>query len=165
MALYGEAGLLVDQWCNGCRVEHISHAKAAAHLANRRTALGIPAVVFATLSGAAGFATLTDNDSPLIALASGISGIAAAILAGLVTFLDYGSRASNHRKYAAVWGDLRREFDLLKLEDAVDPDALRTLKSRWLDLAEESPVVPPALHQAARSLVEPAVRREPPTGG
>jgi hypothetical protein len=71
--------------------------------------VGIPAIVFSSIVGTAIFAGL-QHDSPRTLIVASIS-IAAAVLAGLQTFLRFPERAAQHATAADWYSAIRRDIE------------------------------------------------------
>jgi hypothetical protein len=141
-------GELLNGWLihsHKCRDRH----DAAARLyAKGQYALGIPSLVVSTIVGTSVFSALSSKEVP--ALWVGILSIAAAVLAALQTFMDFGGRSDKHRsagvKYKAAIRLL--EQNKVRLKQGTEPsteeiDSMRTL----LDTLEDAaPVVMPKIY-------------------
>ena len=152
----------LEQWRNGVRIKHISHAKAAAASRRKRNSLGVPATILATVAGASGISTLGESTGEWAAWLSGVSGIVAAVLAGLQTYLGYETLATSHEQYAADYGDLRRELDVLLAGAAAPQDEVQAVRARWHELDRVAPTVPASIHRKAQREVPRATKPSGP---
>ena len=91
----------------------------------------------------------------LIALLTiGALSIAAAVLSGLQTFLRYTDRATEHRRAAVSYDNIRRNFDLFVLEFKECSDrkaalaALRDLSAKLDAIGEAAPPIPQDIFDA-----------------
>lgn len=149
--------LITQQWRNGLRIQHIAHSKAATEFDRRHRVLGLPAAGLATLAGGSGFATLGTEEA-LAGWVGGITGLLAAVLTGVLTFLNDDARADKHRDAAASFGDLRRRMDLVCAGAVPDiRTELDAVQKHWSELAKSMPHVPDKIHQDAKAEVPRAV--------
>jgi hypothetical protein len=124
------------------------HDVAARLYAKGQYALGIPSLVVSTIVGTSVFAALSSKEVP--ALWVGILSIAAAVLAALQTFMDFGGRSDKHRSAGVKYKAAIRliEQNKVRLAQGTAPsseevDSMRTL----LDTLEDAaPVVMPKIY-------------------
>jgi hypothetical protein len=124
------------------------HEAEARRLDRLRQYLGTLAAILAALAGTSAFAAWESNRASVaLGVVTALVGIGAAILGSVLTFLDLGARAEAHRRAAAAYKDVLREF-----EDACgtrpnsnappDREALRKLKELMHAADKAAPVVP-----------------------
>jgi len=133
--------------------------------------LGIPAVVFSTVVGTAVFATL-ENQSVgisarvIIALVS----IAAAVLAGLQTFLRLSETAAAHGQAGDWYASIKRDIEQLRALRREERGSARTctdtLRKEMSKVGQKSPELRESLWMdvAKRYGIEGAGAGAPPTG-
>jgi hypothetical protein len=100
---------LLEDWHKRVYAAQAAHYAASDVFRLLNYVVGIPAVVFSSLVGTAIFAGL-EHDSPrtlVVACAS----IAAAVLAGLQTFLRFPERAAQHATAADWYSAIRRDIE------------------------------------------------------
>ena len=154
---------LLEQWHYGLRIEHKSHAQAAAKFERDGRWLSIVALVASTIVGTSLFA---DTNSPLSTgwkIGAGVLSLIAAVLSALQGSLKLGERTTLHRTATQRYGTLRREVQELITEvsggGTITREVLTDLRKRWGEIDAESPIVPQKLHDAvAVSLQGPAER-------
>lgn len=134
----------LQEWHQGIRISHSAHFQAAEVYEKRNLLLGIPVVVLSAITGTAVFTA--GGDTVLLArVAVGLCSVAAAVLAGLQTFLRYSELALKHKAAAIKYGALRRELEeALATYSAEAPfraDFMSDIRRRWDSLDDESPVV------------------------
>jgi hypothetical protein len=120
--------------------------------------LGVPVVVITAVVGTTIFGTLESDPDLYARIAAGIFSIAAAVLASLQTYLNFGSRAAKHKEAGASYAAMWRAFDFLYVEvttkgEAFNAEALENLKKhidRLNEIALESPNVPDNAYKIAR---------------
>ncbi|MEP6742077.1 MAG: SLATT domain-containing protein [bacterium] len=100
---------LLADWHQRVYAAQSAHYASADLFRKLNYAIGVPAVIFATVVGTAIFAGL-EKDSPR-ALAVAIVSILAAVLAGLQTFLRFSERAAQHATAADWYSAIRREIE------------------------------------------------------
>ena len=93
-------GELLNGWLIHSHKCRDRHDVAARLYAKGQYALGIPSLVVSTIVGTSVFAALSSNEAP--ALWVGMLSIAAAVLAALQTFMDFGGRSDKHRSAGAA---------------------------------------------------------------
>lgn len=142
--------VLVSEWSNGLRINHIAQSRAAATCASRGQLLGTATVVLSAVVGTAIFASLEGEPSTLLRIVTGLLSMAAAVVAALHTFLSYQERSAAHRQAAGRYGRLRRELESSELDEGpASWDRVRELVRQWNELDETAPLVPVRLHDLA----------------
>ena len=141
-------------WHRSLCIMHNAHTRCATLYDRRNLLLGVPVVGLTTIVGTSIFATLASGQQPiwvrvLIALLS----IGAAVLASLQTFLRYSELSQKHKAAAVQYGTLRREIeDLLTLsEELIDRESVKSIRSRWDTVEQESPSIPQRIYDLAAS--------------
>ncbi len=155
---------LLEQWHHGLRIEHKSHAQAAAKFEREGRWLSIVALVASTIVGTSLFADTTN--SPLSRgwkIGAGVLSLIAAVLSALQGSLKLGERTTLHLTATQRYGTLRRELQELITEvsagGTIAREVMTDLRKRWGEIDAESPIVPQRLHDAVVvSLQGPADR-------
>ncbi len=137
---------LLRDWRNRAGAASKAHYTIASRLRRHNVMLGVPVVVFSTVVGTSLFATLTEaRVNTMLRLVIGSISVAAAILAGLQTFLRFGERAEKH-VVAAGYAALRRDMDevlALPREARETPkDCLDRLRKDLSKVGQQSPEIP-----------------------
>jgi hypothetical protein len=122
------------------------HYQMALRLKRSERLLGVPVIVTTSIVGTAIFATLQRDASVGWKIATGVISIAAAALAALQTFFNYGGDAQRHEVAAVGYARLWRQLHQFRLKYSADdytrPDALESL-AKLVDqmdsLEEKSP--------------------------
>jgi hypothetical protein len=135
---------------NNCEVIARAHYLTSDQLEGRNRLLGIPVTVASTAVGTTIFATLQSSTALWLKIMTGLVSIAAALLAGLQTFLNYAEKAQKHKVSGTVYSALRRDFEIFVLRfgpasEEKRSDALTELESlaeRLTKSAQEAPSVP-----------------------
>lgn len=146
-------------WRRDARTANIAHLRATDSLSWRDFALGGLTAFLSAVVGAGVFASLQGSQAPLgVRIAAGALALAAAGMATLIPYLNYGRRAERHRQASRAYGNLVREIDqvlegpLNQLSAAVVTPIREKIDK--VDLA--APNVPPAIWMWAVG----AVRKE-----
>ena len=100
---------LLEDWRLRVYAAQAAHYAAADQFRLLNYLVGLPAIVFSSIVGTAIFAGL-QHDTPKTFLVASIS-IAAAVLAGLQTFLRFPERASKHATAADWYSAIRRDIE------------------------------------------------------
>lgn len=141
---------LATDWFRRCRESQMVHYEYGSVLDRKNVLLGIPAVLLATIVGAAVFGEWSDSEtSSLPKIIFGMLSIASAAFSALQTFLNFSDRAAKHKTAGACYGAIRRRLELLKTMPPETPDeirvALQEIKQEMDELAATSPGVPSAM--------------------
>ncbi len=139
-------------------VTGLGHYKSAEIAARKHKAIGIPSVALAAVVATSIFSTLSEDVHIGWRIATGVVALAAAILAALQAFLNFGDLAEKHKAAGARYGDVRRRIDLFILEfsEAQDADRknalaqLTALAEELGRLASDSPTLSGALYDQAK---------------
>jgi uncharacterized protein YhaN len=100
---------LLEDWRLRVYAAQSAHYAAADQFRFLNYLVGLPAIVFSSIVGTAIFAGL-EHDKAQTFLVASIS-IAAAVLAGLQTFLRFSERASQHATAADWYSAIRRDIE------------------------------------------------------
>jgi hypothetical protein len=101
--------------------QRLIHEQSARSIQHVHHWLGGAAVLFTAIAGSsAAAAWQKQNPNAVLAVASALVAALAAVLAGIVTFLDQGGRAEQHRKAAVDYKKALR-----KLEATAPPKGMR----------------------------------------
>jgi hypothetical protein len=124
------------------------HEVEARNLDRLRYWLGTLSASLAAAAGTSAFAAWqSDSQSIAAGVATAVVGVAAAVLGSALTFLDLGGRAEAHRRAAANYKNVLREFEeacgLRSSRDAaLASEVLGSLKTRLSEADSDAPVVP-----------------------
>ncbi len=122
-----EIELLLTDWRNRVYAAQTGYYIETDRLRRQHYWLGIPAVVFSSIVGTAIFANLEkEHVDTWVRVTLAVVSIAAAMLAGLQTFLRLAEQASQHSAAAAWYSAIRRDIDAvlgLPAEMRGDPKA------------------------------------------
>lgn len=100
---------LLGDWRQRVYAAQSAHYASANRFRRFNYIVGVPAVVFSSVVGTAIFAGLEKN--PGRAWVIGAASIAAAVLAGLQTFLRFSERAAQHATAADWYSAIRRDIE------------------------------------------------------
>lgn len=159
-----DAKTRLEQWCNGIKIAHISHYRAAAHYKRLGRGFGIPVVILTTVVGTVVFTSIASPNgySTGLQLLAGLLSMGAAVLSGLATFLNYGELAERHRDAAVKYGNLRREIEeIISFTPSQDElkSTMADLRTRWNSLDIEAPSIPQKIHDYALRRVKPKLAK------
>jgi hypothetical protein len=123
-----------------------AHYQMSLKLDRRSRFLGVPSIILGALVGTAIFGALESAPSTGWKIATGLTSIAAAVLAALQTFFNYADLAAKHAQSSNVFAGLRRDFHAFRLRNsdgaASRDQALDELKELNRRLAEAEQVCP-----------------------
>jgi hypothetical protein len=133
---------LVLSWLRRARESQFSHYAAAKRLGNYGRVFGVPVIIITAILGASAFASVIAQTIPLYAkLIAGLCSVAATVLSSLQTFFRFSERSEKHRIFAAKFGAVRRELEVLCIQAQIKPSELTAVRTRLDKLAEEAPDV------------------------
>lgn len=139
---------LLRFWCTGIRTRQISHHRAAMRFKRVGRLLGIPVIILTTIVGTAVFTAISSPNgySTELQIFAGLFSMAAAVLSGLQTFLNYPELAERHQEAATKYGSLRREVQQALTVHPLDSFELKKILDnvniQWTALEEKSPTIP-----------------------
>lgn len=137
---------LVLAWLRRARESQFSHYSAAKRLGNYGRVFGVPVIIITAIVGASAFASILAQTVPLYAkLIAGLCSLTATVLSSLQTFFKFSERSEKHRIFAAKFGAVRRELEMLHILGQVKPSELIALRTKLDKLAEEAPNVDAAV--------------------
>lgn len=122
-----EVEKLLRKWRRQISKREKGHSSLNRTFSRRHYILGLPTTIITAIASIGIFATFRncgecDNQSqtkcqadPWIRLASGIISVIAMILSSLMTFMNYSSRASEHKEASDEYGSMGRYIDSLVL--------------------------------------------------
>jgi hypothetical protein len=155
---------IVEQWNRGIRILHLGHHLAATSAANRHRVLGVPVIILTAATGTSGLIMSQGVMNRGLAVILAVTGMAAAVLASVQTFLNYQSRSEEHRIAAVKYGELRRRLDLFRAsmdsEQGSNDTVLEDLRKDWCAADRSAPPLPGRHHRDARRQVEESTRRQ-----
>jgi hypothetical protein len=124
------------------------HDVAARLYAKGQYALGIPLLVVSTIVGTSVFSALSSKEVPDLWV--GILSIAAAVLAALQTFMDFGGRSDKHRsagvKYKAAIRLIEQNKVRLSQGNELSTEEVDSIRTLLDTLEDAAPVVMPRIH-------------------
>ena len=134
---------LLKKWQLAIRICHKAHIRSAAFMNRKNRALGISVVILSTIVGTSVFATLDSSPEVWVKILVGILSVAAAVFAGLQTFLNYSEKEEMHKQASQKYGSLRRELEELLVFPNGDKnsskDYLKNIRATWDKIDSESP--------------------------
>jgi hypothetical protein len=142
---------VLEDWYKRVAVTQRAHYLSAAHFGRRKYWLGVPSATLSVVVGTSVFATIAKQPELWVQITVGLASVAAAVLAGLQTFLGYAERAEKHRLAGAKYGALGRELEQLRASDSWSPDQMSEVRQRLDNLATESPNNPLSIYREAGS--------------
>jgi hypothetical protein len=116
---------LQAQWLKGIICNHIGHNIAATHFNQRDRMLGLLSTVLAAIVSTAIFTALSSSQSRPLLVTAGVVSLLATVLAAVHSYEKNGELSEQHRQAARQYGTLRREFELLLLENVTKTDTIK----------------------------------------
>ncbi len=147
---------LLENWLRRLRILEACHYEAARPYSRGHLALGIPMTILTTIVGTTVFATLEKEVDMRSRVIVGSISVLAAILAGLQTFLQLGSRAAGHRSLATKIGPTRRLLEQMLIGDAnsIPDDKIDALRVQIDQLASASETIPPRVYDKVKARIK-----------
>jgi hypothetical protein len=140
---------VMEGWILHTTRRRLIHEREARRFDQLRLYLGLTSSCLAAVTGTSAFAAWQrEGDNAPLGIATAAFGIAAAILASALTFLDPGARAEAHRRAAVSYKGILRGFEEAcglranGAANAVKDDELRDLRNRLDEADLAAPVVP-----------------------
>ena len=125
------------------------HDTAGRMYERSKYAMGIPALVVATIVGTSVFSALASETRSPVSLWVGLLSIAAAVLSALQTFLDFPARAERHRavgvKYKAIIRSLEHTLANHAAGRSPTDDQVTQIQQRLDELEDSAPVISPRI--------------------
>jgi hypothetical protein len=148
---------LLDSWCNSASVMHIAHHKAAASCARTQRWLGVLVASLGAVVASSLFIAVSEGRNPTLLLITGIVSMVTAVLSAVNSSLDLGGRSQRHYSAAVAFQGLRREIEeqLVSCKSGTPEDRYLRLRERWTAALEGSIPLPPRIHDAVKSKLEP----------
>lgn len=113
---------------------------------------GVPVIIITAIVGASAFASILAETVPLYAkLIAGLCSLAATVLSSLQTFFKFSERSEKHRIFAAKFGSVRRELEVLHIQTQIEATELNAVRTKLDKLAEEAPDVEAAVFSLAKA--------------
>lgn len=137
---------LVLAWLRRAREAQFSHYGAARRLGNYGRIFGVPVIIITAIVGASAFASILFQTVPFAAkMIAGLCSLVATVLSSLQTFFKFSERSEKHRIFAAKFGSVRRELEVLHLQAQIKASELTAVRTKLDKLAEEAPDVKAAV--------------------
>jgi hypothetical protein len=139
--------LRAEHYRRNCQIIARGQYLSSEELQKRHLQLGIPVLAASTVVGATIFGTLQTNPAIGWKIATAMVSMAAALLAGLQTLLNFSERAEKHKSAGANYSAMKRDLDIfiLRFSQADDDQRsaalteLEKLHQEVTKLAQESP--------------------------
>ena len=134
---------LLSDWLVRAKRKANAHTSSASYYEFLHKVIGIPSVIFSAITGTAVVAQQTAKDPSdwtwwIVSLV-----VLAAILSSLQTFLDYGSRAKQHKATASAFSVLRRKIQsAIDYNSAANKSEIDSLGSLFDDITSNEPIIP-----------------------
>jgi hypothetical protein len=141
------------QWLTGIISNHIGHTIAASFYKRYDRIIGLISTIFAAVVSTTIFASLADSRAQNLVLVAGITSLIATILSAVFAFLKYGELSEQHRQAAKNYGTLRREMELLMLQNDIPQEKLLeemvSINNRRNEFESSVPTLPSGIFQNA----------------
>jgi len=151
---------LLDKWNKRAREAQFSHYRAEIYFRRIHKFLGLPATLFASLTGASVYVEVQNYDNPAVDFFIAVFSFLTVILVSMQTFLKLSELAERHISSAARYGALRRRIEELKVGmiEGVNGVELRKeielIRVQLDNLAESSPNVSKKIREKAIQVME-----------
>ena len=133
---------MISDWKERIERRQRAHFYVAEKFGKYHYAIGLPAVICATIAGATLFTEVSDIR---VRTAVGAIGLFAAVLSAIQTFYSHAKRGEQHRSAAAQLGRVRREIEIFEQFTPQDKkeqeEKIRAINEAMAKIEEEAPVV------------------------
>jgi hypothetical protein len=133
---------MITDWKGRIDQRQRAHLHFAGRFDKYHYAVGLPAVICATIAGATLFTEVSDIR---IRMAVGAIGLIAGVLSAVQTFYSHAKRGEQHRTAAAQLGRVRREIEIFERFTPQDKkeqeEKIRAINEAMGKIEEEAPVV------------------------
>lgn len=149
---------LQAQWLKGIVCNHIGHSIAAARFKQRDRVLGLTGAVLAAIVSTTIFSALSASESRPLLFTAGAISLLTTVIAAVHGYEKNGELSEQHRQAARQYGALRREFELLVLDDGSAIDAIKSkmvdVNSKRAEFESSVPTLPPNIYSEAEKQAE-----------
>jgi len=139
---------LVLAWLRRSREAQLCHYEMSTKLSMQNLVMGVPVIMITALVGTSAFASILSELIPIWAkIAVGFTSLLAAVISSLQTFFKFSERSEQHKTFAAKFGAVRRELEVLHVSGNAfqEPSYVNVLRDKLDRLAEEAPAIPPRI--------------------
>ena len=144
---------LIAGWLVHSHKSRDRHDLASRTYARGQYALGIPALAASTIVGTSVFSALASKEVPPLWV--GLLSIAAAVLAAVQTFVDFGGRSDKHRLSAVKYKAAIRALEYLQVRlannEVLDDEQIEAIRLQLDGLEEAAPVVMPKIYDTVEA--------------
>jgi conflict system pore-forming effector with SLATT domain len=153
---------LLLKWSERVRRAQAAHYDSAVRCSRQHFWIGVPVVILTALIGTSVFVTLQKEAGFYVKLTVGLASVAAAVLAGVQTFLRFLERAESHRIAALRFGALRKEIEYMQAFPPEDSEQMKNiakaLLDRWNNINEEAPTANQKFYERHYKEGKPSVK-------
>jgi hypothetical protein len=151
---------LLNKWCLRVKRSQFAHRFAAKELSKIHLLLGLSAVIIATTTGTAIFASFEKGLPDYGRILTGVLSLTAALLSALQTFLRLDERSGKHQRADASYSAIRQKIEQYQAIQHISSDGqkniqdfLDSLREEMDALAKDSPIVPERYWKKARAVL------------
>ena len=137
------------EWYRSVYTSNVEYRWTAERTQRHARALGLLAVVFASATGTAMFATLEESPSQTVRIVTGVVALLAALAAAANTFLGLDEREDRYRKAAATYEGLKHELEAHGVKRETQGSGgnwtkkdLGDFQARWKAINKAAPTLP-----------------------
>ena len=144
---------VLEGWHRRLRKAVDAHYDCARSYSTRHHQLGMCSTILTFAATGFIFATLLGQPPSWLTITIGMLSMAAAIIAGVHTWLRYAERSERHRVVAARYASICREIEQLRLADHKLPEILARVDSvrRTIDgISEDAPPIDKSFWQSVQ---------------
>jgi len=146
----------VEDWLFGIRVEIPAHYGAAKIFERYQALLDWPTILCTSITATAFVSTMAEVDGvSVLKIFAVLLSIAGTVLSTLRSFMDFATRAKNHKAAAVALSRLRREIEeTLAFEPEVSREQSAAFRARWDDIGEKAPTIPDSQYAFHKERIE-----------
>ncbi|ACF45132.1 conserved hypothetical protein [Prosthecochloris aestuarii DSM 271] len=156
---------LINKWNKRLREGQFSHYRAERYYKKYHYFFGVPAMIFAVISGSAVY--LYDSFLNVASLGAivGVCSFISSLLIGVQTFVNFSGLAEKHLSAAVKYGVLRRDVERIMVLIKSDEDLpliknqISLLKSQIDDIASNSPNISHRIWRKATEVMDKELNR------
>jgi|BarGraIncu01122A_1022018.scaffolds.fasta_scaffold26935_1 hypothetical protein len=141
-----------EQWNRGARIRNIAHQRAGAFYSSWGKRVGVLVTVFTVIVGTSFFSRVSVSNDQTIFIVVGFISVAAAVLSGVNSFLNFPELGAKHTETGLKFGELRRRMDVINSLVCDDPKTeahLTEIGDAFNAALKGAPILAPRFYDAA----------------
>jgi hypothetical protein len=147
-----KAKKIFEQWNRGVRIRNIAHQRAGAFYSSWGKRVGVLVTVFTVIVGTSFFSRISVSNDQTIFIVVGFLSVAAAVLSGVNSFLNFPELGAKHTETGLKFGELRRRMDVINClvcDDSKTEAQLTEIGDAFNAALKGAPILTPRFYDAA----------------